>query len=299
MGPSTLSDLEAKVAAGEPLTRADAERVAACTDLVSIGSLGEQARRARHGNRVTFARVCEIAGHDLPADRGEAGEVRLIGAPESIDDARARVREAARFAAGVPLTGFSVGDLLGLVGGDHLALAEAAGALKHEGLEAIAEVSLDRLGDADNAAEVVRAVLHGGLNAWRATLLEAPAEARLDLIERAVVVQRATGAFKSFAPLPRSDPREQPSTGYDDVRTVAVARLRCREIPSIQVDWMLYGPKLAQVAIAYGADDIDRVAAIDDGTLGQRRSARADIERQIRMAFADPVERDGRYETRL
>jgi 2-iminoacetate synthase ThiH len=52
---------------------------------------------------------------------------------------------------------------------------------------------------------------------------------------------------------------------------MALARLMCRSIPFIQVDWPLYGPKLAQVAIAYGANDIDGIAA-----LTSRHSARAD-----------------------
>jgi 2-iminoacetate synthase ThiH len=60
----------------------------------------------------------------------------------------------------------------------------------------------------------------------------------------------------------------------------------------------LYGPKLAQVAIAYGADDIDGVAAVDTLQLGHRRSPREDIERQIRAAGAAPMERDGRYADR-
>ena len=64
------------------------------------------------------------------------------------------------------------------------------------------------------------------------------------------------------------------------------------------MDWPLYGPKLAQVAIAYGADDIDGVAAVDTLQLGHRRSPREDIERQIRAAGAAPVERDGRYADR-
>ena len=86
-----------------------------------------------------------------------------------------------------------------------------------------------------------------------------------------------------------------PSTGYDDVRTVVLARL-CTSIQSIQVSWALYGPKLAQVAIAYGADDLDGVAPVDTVELGHRRSPREDIERQIRAAFAEPIERDGRFE---
>ena len=82
------------------------------------------------------------------------------------------------------------------------------------------------------------------------------------------------------------------------MKAIAVARVWARHIPAIQVDWPLYGPKLAQVAIAYGADDIDGVSAVDDVQLGRRRSPREDIERQIRAAGATPVERNGRYDRR-
>ena len=67
-------------------------------------------------------------------------------------------------------------------------------------------------------------------------------------------------------------------------------------MPAIQVDWPLYGPKLAQVALTYGASDVDGVSAIDDESLGTRRSPREDIERQIRAAGGVPVARNGRYE---
>jgi aminodeoxyfutalosine synthase len=66
-------------------------------------------------------------------------------------------------------------------------------------------------------------------------------------------------------------------------------------IPSIQVDWPLYGPKLAQVALTVGADDVDGVAAFDPVALGARRSALEDIRRNIHAAALDPVERDGRF----
>ena len=42
--------------------------------------------------------------------------------------------------------------------------------------------------------------------------------------------------------------------GFDDVKQVALARLLVSNIDSIQVDWPLYGPKLAQVALSVGAD---------------------------------------------
>jgi aminodeoxyfutalosine synthase len=295
---TSFADLETRAAAGESFTRADAERVLASPDLVSVGVLGERARQKRSGNRVTYGRVVVLTAGASTPDVSDAGEVRIAGEIGSLDDARARVRAAFAAAAGRPVTGFSLADLLTVVGSDHLALAELARVLRADGLEAVAEVPIDRLGDTDNTIEVVRAVLHGGLAAWRVTVDRAPLADRLDLIERAAELQRATGAVRAFAPLPRIDPPEAPSTGYDDVRTIAVARLVCGDIPHIQVDWPLYGPKLAQVAIAYGADDIDGVAAVDTLSLGHRRSPREDVERQIRAAFAVPVERDGRYGVR-
>ena len=299
-----LSDLEGKIGAGGSLTRAEAERVAASPDLPAIGQLGELARKARHGNRVTFVRVCEWSGAaggepGEQGEQGEAGEVRLTGAPESADAAIARVRDARRRAPGVLLSAYSLADLLQVCGGDHLALADLATALKREGLEAAAEVPIDRLGGEDEVVEAIAAAHRGGLATWRATIAHARFAERLALIERAAVVQRRGGGFKAFAPLSQADSVEQPSTGYDDVRSIALARLVCGDIPSIQVDWQLYGPKLAQVAIAFGADDIDRVASVDAGDLGRRRSAREDIVRQIQMALAEPVERDGRFDTRV
>jgi hypothetical protein len=289
-----FADLETKAAAGQPIDRVDAERLLASPDLIAAGMLGEAARQARHGTRVTWVRVAVVAGA-LPALRGDAGEVRLTGTPASTDEARRRVRDAVPFAAGATLTGFSLADLLALSGGDERALTEFAAALASDGLQAVAAVPLDAFGGADEAATAIRAVVEGGLAAPRATVRQAPPAARLDLIQRVEAVHRATQAFQSFSPLPDEDPVDAPSTGYDDVRTIVLARL-CTTIPAIQVSWPLYGPKLAQVAIAYGASDLDAVSPVDTLHLGPRRSPREDIERQIRAAFAEPVERDGRFE---
>ncbi len=293
-----LSDLEAAAAAGRALTRADAGRVAACSDLPAIGMLGELARKARHGDWVTFVRVCEVSNGAAVQDSGEAGEVRLTGAPGSVDEARSAVRGAARIAAGSVVSGFSVDDLLRLAGGDAAALAGLARELAADGLQVVSEVPIDARTDPRATIAAVQALLGAGLLAPRAAVTRAPFAERLAAIESASLIQRETGALKAFAPLPRIDPVDQASTGYDDVRTIALARLMCATIPSIQVDWLLYGPKLAQVAIAFGADDIDRVSAFAAADLGRRRSPREEIERHIRMAFAEPVERDGRFERR-
>jgi aminodeoxyfutalosine synthase len=289
-----LSDLESKAAAGEAFSQSEAERVLACTDLVSVGTLGELARRAKHGDVVTFAQVLLIDGPDVPSEMGGATEVRITTKPVSIDDACAQVRAVAAAAGGCTVTGFSVADLLELAGGDHLNLAEIAGQLREAGLTGVAFLPVDRF---DDPAELVRALLHGGLLVPRATVERAGTTAdRLACIMRVAALQDETSALQAFAPLPSVDDPESPSTGYDDVRTIAVARLVCANVPSIQVDWALYGPKLAQVAIAYGADDIDNVAAIDALGLGQRRSPATDIARQITAAFATPAARNARFE---
>lgn len=290
-----LADLEARIASGEAYGCADAERLLTCRDLPGIGALGEGLRRAWRGDQVTYCRVCEMR-EAAPDAIGDAGELRLVGVPESADAARALVRQAAARSGGVPVTGFSLPDLLSLAGGDHLALAELAAALRADGLEAVAEVPVDRLGELPAGIDALRAVVRGGLGAWRATVQDAAPAARLDVIVRAAELQRQTAAFRAFAPLPRTEPADAPSTGYDDVRTITMARMLCRSIPSIQVDWQLQGPKLAQVAIAYGADDLDAVPADDPLQLGRRRAPREDVERQVRAAFAVPVARNGRYE---
>jgi hypothetical protein len=294
---SALADLEDAAATGRSLSRDEAARVAACADLPSVGALGELARKARHGERVTFVRVCEVPAGTTLKDIGDAGEVRLTGAAASADDAVAQVARVAGLAGGVPLTGFSIADLLRLAHGDIAVVAQLSERLRNAGLESV-DVALDEVDDVPAVVAAVRAVTGAGLGVWRATVTRAAFAERLRVIEIAEALQRETGALRAFAPLPRVDPVDQPSTGYDDVRTIALARLVCGDIPSIQVDWVTYGPKLAQVAVAFGADDIDRIAPLSAPGLGHRRSPFEEIARHIRMAFATPVERDGRYGVR-
>lgn len=293
-----LGDLEQRLAGGGQGTRADAERIFRCPDLVSVGVVGESARREVAGNRVTFGRVLEVSAV-LPASPGDGGEIRLAGVPASVDDARARVRAAVAWAGERPVTGFTAADLAALCGGSLERLTGLAADLSSDGLVAVSEVAADRAASDDEIISQVQAIVAGGLGAWRLTVHRAESpDVRLALIERACALQDATGAVKAFAPLPRVDAVETPSTGYDDVKTIAAARVRCAGIEAIQVDWPLYGPKLAQVALTFGASDIDGVASIDEVDLGPRRAALEDIRRQIRAAGGEPVERDASYRPR-
>lgn len=278
------------------MSRAEVEQEFASADLLALGQRADAARRERHGDRATYVTVFEVrvdAEDPRLLDVPEAArEVRLIGRPRSIDDAEAAVVGAKAVAGDRALTGFSLADLVDLAAEAHQSLAAAAGRLAAAGLESVAEVPVDVLVDPTRA---VGDALTGGLHAWRAVVHRAPWEARLAIIERVCELQASTGALKAFAPLPRIDDRGAPATGFDDVRTVAAARLMCGAVPHVQVDWPLYGPKLAQVALTYGADDIDGVSAVDALGLGWRRAPIEDVERNIRAAGQEPVARRGRF----
>jgi len=289
---TTLAALADRVAAGGMLTREDAAVVLGSHDLITIGMMGDAVRRQMHGAQTTFGRVFEVHVEAVPAALPpdvQAGELRIVGRPASADAAYSAVRAARRIAGPLPLSGFSLVDLLALQSD----AAEVYARLRSEGLDAVAEVPLDLLADAGAAVAAPRAA---GLLTPRLVVEQSSSEP-LPLLERAVRAQDACGAFCAVAPLPRVVSPLAPSTGYDDVKTVALARLVVRNIRSIQVDWTLYGPKLAQVALTVGADDVDGVAAVEAGALGHRRSALEEIRRNIRAAGLAPVERDGRYET--
>jgi aminodeoxyfutalosine synthase len=144
----------------------------------------------------------------------------------------------------------------------------------------------------------VRAIRDCGLSLMTMTVESLGDDARVAICERARRLQDFVGGFQAFAPLPREISSAQPTTGYDDVKQVALARVVVTNVPSIQVDWALYGPKLAQVALTVGADDVDNVSAVDPGILGTRRSPLEEIKGNIKAAGLDPVERTGLFEAR-
>jgi len=90
-------------------------------------------------------------------------------------------------------------------------------------------------------------------------------------------------------------------TGLDDLRTLAVSRLMLDNIPHLKAFWVMHSPKLAQVALNWGVDDLDGTVVWYDitkregqGTNRQELSVE-EIRRLIREAGCEPVERDTLY----
>jgi len=267
-------------------------------NVIAVGARGDEERRRRHGVKTTFVRVFEIHVEAVPASLpsgASAGEIRLMGKPASVAAAVAAVKAVRALAGTIPLTAFSLADLSDLVDGSAASLTDLAGRLAAAGLEIVAEAPVDALVDPVGA---VRAVRDGGLQVPRLTVREMAEDDRVRLVSLARDIQSAVGGVRAFAPLPRVTSVAQPTTGYDDVKVIAMARLLAGNIDSIQVDWPLYGPKLAQVALTMGADDVDGVSALE-GDLGRRRSPIEEIRGNIVAAGLQPVERDGLFEARV
>jgi aminodeoxyfutalosine synthase len=191
------------------------------------------------------------------------------------------------------VSGFSLVHLQRLASSAGVPLSQALGHLRAAGLDALAEIPLDALPDPDKALDSVQGA---GFERLRLTVDRAPATQRTALFLWAASRQQRAGGIQAICPLPAVVNAHEPTTGYDDVKALAMARLAAPGIASVQVDWQRYGPKLAQVALTFGADDLDGVAASDEAPDGRRRAPLEEVRRNIEAAGFLPVERDGRFQ---
>jgi aminodeoxyfutalosine synthase len=118
-------------------------------------------------------------------------------------------------------------------------------------------------------------------------------------------LQDETGGFAAFIPLSfhpdGTGLRDLPGpTACDDLRTIAISRLLLDNIAHLKAFWVMLSPDLAQVALRFGADDLDGTVIREEITHAagartpQGLSAR-DLVHLIRMAGCEPVERDTLY----
>lgn len=130
-------------------------------------------------------------------------------------------------------------------------------------------------------------------------------EDRVDHLLRLRALQDETGGFVTFIPLafhPDNTPLAHAgkTTGFDDLKNIAVARLLLDNIPHIKAYWVMLTPKIAQIAQRFGADDIDGTVVEeriyhDAGAETSQGLRRSELLRLIRAAGREPVERDTAY----
>jgi aminodeoxyfutalosine synthase len=128
---------------------------------------------------------------------------------------------------------------------------------------------------------------------------------RIDHLVRLRELQDETGGFQTFIPLAfhpdnsRMDEIPRPS-GVMDLKIMAISRLMLDNFPHIKAYWVMLGIKTAQIALSFGADDIDGTVVHEKiyheaGADTPQETTVAEIRRLIAEAGRVPVERDTLY----
>ncbi|MEZ0324090.1 MAG: aminofutalosine synthase MqnE [Hydrogenothermaceae bacterium] len=130
-------------------------------------------------------------------------------------------------------------------------------------------------------------------------------EDRVDHMLKIRETQDETGGFTCFIPLayqPENNdlPVYDYTSGIDDLKTIAVSRLLLDNVPHIKAYWVMIGEKTAQVALNFGADDMDGTVMEEKiahfaGAKSPTQQAKERLISLIKEAGKIPVERDTLY----
>jgi aminodeoxyfutalosine synthase len=133
-------------------------------------------------------------------------------------------------------------------------------------------------------------------------------EDRVDHLVRLREQQDASGGFQCFIPLAFYPPGTKLAhlagpSGVDSLKTMAVARLMLDNFPHVKAYWVMLGKRLAQVALHYGANDLDGTIteggeltesySVESG--GEVKMSKHEIAALIEEAGFEAVERDTLY----
>jgi aminodeoxyfutalosine synthase len=131
------------------------------------------------------------------------------------------------------------------------------------------------------------------------------AEDRVDHLLKLRALQDETGGFVTYIPLafhPDNTPLQHlpKTTGFEDLKSVAVSRLLLDNIAHIKAYWIMMTPRIAQLAQRFGADDIDGTDVEekiyhDAGATTTQSLRRNELLHLIREAGREPLERDTLY----
>ncbi|MHC4730096.1 MAG: aminofutalosine synthase MqnE [Planctomycetota bacterium] len=220
---------------------------------------------------------------------------------------------------GVALKAFTAIEIAYFAELTSMSLREVLETLQEAGLDMIpgggAEVFADRVrykvcrekADADRWFEVHETAHALGIPT-NATLLYGhieTVEERVDHILRLREMQEQTEGLKSYIPLafhPKSNRLEKlgAPTGADAIRNVAVGRLLLDNVDHVKAYWIMLGIKVAQLALAWGADDLDGTVTWERiyhmaGAQTPEGMTEERLQQVIREAGRIPVERDAFY----
>lgn len=134
------------------------------------------------------------------------------------------------------------------------------------------------------------------------------AEDRTDHLLQLRGLQDQTRGFQTFIPLAFHPANTElgklvewdETSGFMDLKNIAVSRLMLDNFPHIKAYWIMMSPRVAQIALRFGADDLDGTVAEekiyhDAGAKTPQVMTRQQIVRLIKEAGFEPFERDTLY----
>jgi len=136
------------------------------------------------------------------------------------------------------------------------------------------------------------------------------AEDRIAHLTMLRALQDETGGFLTYIPLAYHPDHNElgeelgrigtATTGYDDLKNVAVARLFLDNIAHVKTHWPMVTPFLSQIALSFGCDDVEGTVVYERvyheaGARTQMLMPYLELVRLIRGAGKRPVERDSLY----
>ncbi|MDP8979236.1 MAG: aminofutalosine synthase MqnE [Acidobacteriota bacterium] len=173
--------------------------------------------------------------------------------------------------------------------------------------ERVRRIICDHKIDGSQWIEVARTAHQLGLKS-NCTMLYGHIETEEDRVDHLIKLrelQDDTGGFQTFIPLafhPANTALDHiaTTTGFLDLKMVAVSRLMLDNIDHIKAYWIMMTPWVAQIALRFGADDLDGTVVEekiyhDAGATTSQGLRRGELLRLIRMAGREPVERDTLY----
>jgi len=173
--------------------------------------------------------------------------------------------------------------------------------------ERVRRVICDHKIDGEQWLETARTAHNIGLKS-NATMLYGHIENeedRADHLIRLRNLQDETHGFQTYIPMafhPANTPLQHlfTTTGMLDLKQIAIGRLVLDNFPHIKAYWQMMSPKIAQIALRFGADDIDGTVIEekiyhDAGATTPQGLHRRELVRLITEAGREPVERDTMY----
>ncbi len=349
-----LSDIAAKVAAGERLSCDDGLRLAETSDLPTLGMLAHHARERLHGGDVFYninrhlnpTNVCYVGcelcayGDDPDAEGAwswspaecvararkdwtpDVSEFHIVGGlhPRWKFQVYLDILRALKTAfPTVHLKAFTMVEIDFLAKIGKLSVPETIAALREAGLDScpgggaeifdpvIREQIASKKMSGERWLEVAGLVHEAGLKS-NCTMLFGHIEEPRHWVDHLVKLreqQDATGGFQCFIPLAfhPANTKYADLTGPDmamKLKVIALSRLLLDNIPHVKAYWVMLGREVAQVALRFGANDLDgtvvdeRVTFMAGGKAGKGMTVE-EIRAFITGAGLRPVLRDTLY----